>query len=545
MTVRKLRGGTDADPDVPIFDLTKMRSDVEGMRTPKNGKPAASSQNNDAAKTQTTNTNTEPAKVQPAKLSLRDLLHQTVKDADVKELGEKLGEAQFKPEDIQEYVSLRRDINLLPGMCDEWAAQSWEEQTKVLALMAKKSKGMAKTVAAINQFHANEFLKETLDQVMRQFEVPLQTVDNLLQFKNFLDQAARADLVEVIANPKHQPENGIAILADLGDHTNQDELTYLPRKGSKVAHDAWVVVQEKHQEMEVTWQEFEKLRSLATHRLTPFKVSNRNDRHGLSGKLFTMGGSGNWAVLLNIHNNNDDRKIASIVGYVGLEEKDIPAPNCADWNHRGHCLFGAENSDTWMMINTALEELNSRQHARTLVEMEKSKNDFGALKQLATMPCEPKEQGLHKILEGEERITTICLQNFMFRKKNGKVKEGYFGIAIKCEANIPLLVEVKASECFCFPKDLVGKKIPFQWSYNQKDQLEVKMDVRGFCQENQIRGRLDNSWWEGMRMLSNILRRRLKREDDLYEGDDEEDTEDLNENSDEDLAKAEAEAELA
>ncbi len=560
------RGGLNKGSENP--DLTKqMEALVARTENPRsaaaqNGKPT---QDSDANKSEA------PGK----KLSLMESFRQAVKDKDVKALSEELGDARAKPSEIWEYVSNRWQINEYPGMADGWAAQPWEEQVKILTPMAKKNRGMKKLVEEIEKLHRNSFLKTTLEEVMEHFGVPLQTVENLVQFKNFLDRAVKADLVEVVANPNHQPENGITILTDLGDHTNHDEMTYSPRNGSKVARDAWVVVQEKHREMEEAWQDFEKLRASATPRLTPFKVSDsREGRHGLLGDLFVMPASGNWAVLIKAQWATDhaaeearkaapkgmekeaaekarkevekDRKVVSIIGYTGLEEKDIPAPNVIDWNHKSHSLYGSEKSDVWVMVNTALEELNARQHQRALTDMEKSRAAFGKFVKLANLlPSEPKDQGLHKILDGAAETVTICLQNFSFRKKNGKFKEGHFGIAVKCESGVTVLVDVAASECFCFPDALVDKRFPFSWFYDEKDQLQVRIDVKGFCQENQIQGRLDNSWWEGIRMLSIILRRRLKREDDLAPDEDFEDEElsdeDENDGSVEDSAQAESE----
>src|SRR3989344_6549845 len=178
--------------------------------------------------------------------------------------------------------------------------------------LAKKSRGMAKTIAAITKFHDNEFLKSTLEDVMRHFEVPMQTVENLLQFKAFLDKAAENNLVEVVENSGSDEDN-ITILADPGDTTNFNERTYLPK--SKVARDAWVVVREKHQEMLEHWKDFKELRDRATPRLTPFKASDspkddkRGFRKGLSGNLFVLAASGNWAVLLNVINDTSNHKV--------------------------------------------------------------------------------------------------------------------------------------------------------------------------------------------------------------------------------------------
>ena len=535
------------------FDSSALRTTVERMEASGNGaKNSATplpSKSGDTADV----TIGKPKKPEPVqKVSLRDLLHQTVRDNDVKELGEKLGEAQFKPEDVQEYVGLRRDINLLPGMSDDWAVQLWEDQVKVLTPLAKRSKGMAKTITAITKFHDNEFLKSTLEDVMRHFEVPMQTVENLLQFKAFLDKAAENNLVEVVENSGSDEDN-ITILADPGDTTNFNERTYLPK--SKVARDAWVVVREKHQEMLEHWKDFKELRDRATPRLTPFKASDspkddkRGFRKGLSGNLFVLAASGNWAVLLNVINDTSNHKVASVVKYVGIDENDIASPNLTHWNHRRHSVDGFDKADIWAKIDTALGELNARQHQCAVAEAEKSKQAFNPLKDLATLPFEPKEQSLHKILDGEGGTITICRSFFSFRKKNGKIKKGYFGVAIKGDAGMPVVVNVAAAECFCFQKDLIGKKIPFttQWKERQVrgvtiDVVQFSVDIKSFCKENEIRGRIGSDMFQSLFMVSRLLEKQLNDENAFAPDDVEDEEVDVDEEIDQAGAETQVEA---
>ncbi len=523
------------------FDSATLIADVAKLEAQRQGSPQEG-QNGRSVPPET-------QKPSEPKKSLRDLLRETVNKQEVKELSEELGQAQFKPEDIQQYVGLRWEINRLPGMVDGWASKTWEDQVKVLGPMTKRSPGMKMMVSTIEQLHSNTFLVTTLEGVMKHFGIPLQNVKTLLQLKNFLDEAVKADLLVVEENPKHQSE-GITILADLGDHTNHAERTYSPRKGSKVAHDAWVIVTEKYDEALEAWQDFEKLRKLARPWLTPFKASDKegrdgkNSRRGQSGELFVMPASADWAVLLNVHDGKDDRKVATIIKYVGLEEKDLPTPNIIDWNHKGHCLYGSERSDVWDRINTELLELNSRQRERGQAEMERNKVARDKLDKLATMPSEPRDQGLHRILDNEAGTVSIFLPNFTFRKKNGKIKTGHFGVAIKCDDDrMPVLVGVETSECFCFHREMLGKKLPFSWWYdeNNRNQLRVKVDIGAFCKENLIRTTLDQQWFESIWMLSKLLERRIGREDDLFEAPQEEDA---NLNDDPMDAEPEGEADI-
>jgi hypothetical protein len=517
----------------------EVRATLNAMAARKNGDQPSS------APVPSAENQSEP-KVAPKKRTLGGLFLEATKGKGMKEVRESLEFAQSAtPQAIRDYVvELRWQINSLPGMPDGFGNWSWDKQSsnKELLNLARKMPALSQLIDRIDEAHADTLMATTLNDVMDHIGTPLQGVENMQQFKNFLDHQAKDQngIVEMVENPKHQPEDGITILTDLGDATNHNEATYLPKRMSKVARDGWLVVREKFQQVAKLWEQFERLRNAAGRRLTPFNISDKpakdgkSRKRGLSGKLFVMPRSGASAFLINVDRNDEGHKLASIVDYVGIEENALPAPNQIEWDDRHHALKDP-SSDVWVTINEALEELNARQHTKAMDEKQKGDLAFKPLDDQATLSSSRASdyQGLQAIRSGEKGSVSVCARNFSIRKSSGKVKTGHFGILVECVEGTIELVDAAASECFCFDKSLIGKKFPFTTKMRQREtrgnttqEIQIIVSIKDFCQMNNIRSRLGNDMFTSIFMVARLLERRLNDErrfsPDDYEDQDEE-----------------------
>jgi hypothetical protein len=222
-----------------------------------------------------------------------------------------------------------------------------------------------------------------------------------------------------------------------------------------------------------------------------------------------MDADGQWAVLLGVSRDDQGRAMASIEGQAGLNSQITPT----EWDHHRHCLKNPKDADVVIKINQALEDLNERQRRRAKEALKAFEGFEG------TLSADLEDRSLSRILEGEAGTVAVCVPNFWIRKKNGKVKSGYFGAIFRIQDQELVLDDAVAAECFCFAKTLlVGKKMMFRIgtrknSRTGQDEAVVDLDVGAFCRKNGFKGRLSNDDFQSLIMLAQLVRNRLNRED--------------------------------
>ncbi len=485
-----------------------------------------------------------PKKTAAREATLADLFNEALDGQDLEGVIKDLDDSMtFDPKTIQRYVKQRCRLAGLSGLPDGFALRPWENQVNILNSLAEDDERLQPMINAVEELHKNKHLRRTLNAVMEHFGVPLQTVQNMVQFKTFMDKTATKGQVQTVENHRG---DGVTVLADPWDATNSDTVTYSPMLGSKVARDAWLVVEETYKRVSEAWKPFQALRDANTRKLTAYQISDKKgrngkkDRRGRSGQLFVLASSGKWAVLLDAFVGSGNRKVAKVADSVGLDPKYIPSPNLTDWDHASNSLSGGQRADLFAWINEALEDVNVRQHERSFANLEKSQEDFTELEEMATLDCAPNGQGLRKILAGAQGTVAVCRRNFFYRKVNGNPKTGHFGVLFECDEGVLTVVAARAAECFCLSPKLDGKKLPFSIDLQE---CKVKRDNKAFREENGIKGLVDPKLADSVRMTCWLIEGRLNWEEEIVTDVPENDRYERYENDDDEDSQVESEAE--
>lgn len=352
---------------------------------------------------------------------------------------------------------------------EEWKKRGWDGQEKQLVAWANEGDNFVqKIVELFGKFNQNVLFRDPLRRVIDQFERPLREVNEMISLKDFLDGMSKKNEhdqdgpIQCIPGRSFDEAENVIILMD------GVKMLYRPRRDSTgnvgpFARAGWLFVKETEARVIEAWKPMEKLMNEATPGMTPFRFSHPKCIEG--GKVFIQLAPFE-GVLIELFIDETIKKVR-LLKAVGLDQKKLQQLNGKHsvqmWNYRFSSVL-EPTTDLWFDISKVLSEWGRQEYQAIQdrvrernAQFDQAESKIQQLEKIATLPGSPKDQGLTRLLNGEEGAVACFGTNFIWR--NGETEEkGFFGVTIERRPEGLFLTEAVSDHLF--DRSLIGQKLP-------------------------------------------------------------------------------------